>query len=99
MKNSKPITLSTMFRNKHAAKVLDLLLQGWNHDFSAREMIDNTKLAKQTLYKTIYDLKIQQLIVETRKIGRLRMYSVNKDSPKIQALIKFQEGVIGDINS
>ena len=67
-------------------------------DFSLPQIAEGSKVAYTTLIDLLPKLIKQGIIIETRKIGKSRLYKINLDSPIAKALfaidLKLSEAAI-----
>ncbi|MFH1247443.1 MAG: winged helix-turn-helix domain-containing protein [Candidatus Micrarchaeota archaeon] len=72
-------------------RVIDLLIEGNGMDYSKKDIADNCGISRPTVYKVLPELVRKGIVRLTRKIGRVQLYSINKDSEKVKALLKLEE--------
>ena len=79
-------------------RILDFLIDNFAHDFSLPQIAEGSKVAYTTLIDILPKLLEQEIIIETRKIGKSTLYKINLDSPVAKALflidIKLSEAAI-----
>ena len=56
-------------------------------DFSLPQIAEGSKAAYTTLIDLLPKLIKQEMIIETRKIGKSKLYKINIDSPIVKALL------------
>jgi DNA-binding transcriptional ArsR family regulator len=86
---ANPPALRKLFQDSAVAKLLDFLTLYKDFDFSKTEISRNSGVAWKTLYRTWRLLEKYGLVVETRRIGRARMFKLNADNPIAQEMWKF----------
>ena len=79
-------------------RILDFLMDNFALDFSLPQIAEGSKVAYTTLIDLLPKLIKQGIIIETRKIGKSRLYKINLDSPIAKALfaidLKLSEAAI-----
>jgi predicted AAA+ superfamily ATPase len=81
--------LSKIFSSKAVAQILDFFLDHKEFDYSANEIAKKTGLSFRTIFREIPDLEANQLIFNTRRIGKANMYKLNTDLNAVLLLEKF----------
>jgi len=66
-------------------KVLDFLMDNFALDFSLPQIAQGSKVAYTTLIELLPLLLKQKIIIETRKIGKSKLYKLNLDNPIVKA--------------
>ena len=69
-------------------RVLDFLITFQEYDYSMKDIAKNAKIGYTTLklfWKSLVDRKI---IIQTRVVGKAKMYKLNKDNPEVKEFIK-----------
>ena len=72
--------------NNPKMRILNFLMDNFAHDFSLPQIAGGSKVAYTTLIDILPQLLKQEMIMETRKIGKSRLYKINLDSPIAKAL-------------
>jgi len=79
-------------------RVLDFLMDNFALDFSLPQVAEGSNVAYTTLIDLLPILLKQKIIMETRKIGKSRLFKINLDNPIVKALfaidIKLSEAAI-----
>ena len=79
-------------------RVLDFLMNNFALDFSLPQIAQGSKVAYTTLIDLLPKLIKQEIIIETRKIGKSNLFKINGDSPIVKALfaidLKLSEAAI-----
>lgn len=85
--------LVKMFRNS-TAQVLDFLIihEGW--DYNKTQIAEYSGITHKTIYDIWPVLEKYSLIKQTRTIGRMKMYSINKESNAVKQLKKLQTEIM-----
>ena len=79
-------------------RILNFLMDNFAHDFSLPQIAEGSNVAYTTLIDILPLLLKQEIVIETRKIGKSRLYKINLDNPIAKALfvidIKLSEATI-----
>tara|TARA_Y100000034_G_scaffold16935_1_gene18392 strand:+ start:1805 stop:2116 length:312 start_codon:yes stop_codon:yes gene_type:complete len=67
-------------------RILDFLMDNFSQDFSLPQIAEGSKVAYTTLIDILPKLLEQEIIIETRKIGKSFLYKINLDNPIAKAL-------------
>ena len=67
-------------------RVMDFLMDNFALDFSLPQIAKGSKVAYTTLIELLPKLLKQEIIIETRKIGKSMLFKANLDSPIVKAL-------------
>jgi len=68
-------------------RILDFLMDNFALDFSLPQIAEGSKVAYTTLIDLLPKIIKQGIIIETRKIGKSKLYKINIDSPIVKALL------------
>ena len=73
-------------------RVLDFLLcEGLMFDYPLTEIANHSKVSWSTINRIFPELVRQGIVKPTRKIGRAQLYQLNRDSPKVMALLELDK--------
>ena len=86
---SNPPALRKFFQDSAVAKVLDFLSLYREYDYPKTEISKGSGVAWTTLYRIWPLLEKYRLIVNTRQIGRAKLYKLNTESDIVKALNEF----------
>jgi len=79
-------------------RILDFLMDNFAMDFSLPQIAQGSKVAYTTLIELLPKLLKQGIIIETRKIGKSKLFKLNLDNPIVKALftidLKLSEAAI-----
>ena len=75
-------------------KVLDYLLTERELDFSISDMARNSGIGRATLYRIWEQLIENNVITQTRTVGKSKLYKLNLQNPKIKKLIEIDDMLI-----
>ncbi|MFH1257411.1 MAG: hypothetical protein V1658_00580 [Candidatus Micrarchaeota archaeon] len=87
MESKKSLFLETFGDSPHM-KALDFFLTFPGFDYSKTQVADETGISRITMEKIWVKLTETGLIRKTRTIGRAEMYCLNKQNPRVKALIE-----------
>ena len=80
--------LEAIFQNT-SARILDFLVLNQRFDYSAPEISKITRVPLRTLQRVLPHLVSKEIIKETGKIGKTRMYMLNTESELAKLLRQF----------
>ena len=83
-----------LFGGSPTIKVLDYLLTERELDFSISDMARNAGIGRATLYRIWEELIRNKIILQTRIIGKSKLYKLNVENPKIKKLIEIDDMLI-----
>ena len=86
------------FGDNPRIRVLDFLMDNFALDFSLPQIAKGSNVAYTTLIELLPKLLKQEMLIETRKIGKSMLYKINLENPIVKALfaidIKLSEAAI-----
>jgi hypothetical protein len=85
-KEINPAVLRRIFGDSPAARVLDFLCLYGAFDYSLTEIARNSGVGWKTLHSVWPRLEKYGIVIMTRKIGRAKMYRMNRNSKIAKAL-------------
>lgn len=94
MEAKKSVFLET-FGESPLIKVLDFFLTFQNFDYSKSQIAEETGISRVTIEKIWEKLIKTKIITKTRIVGRAEMYKLNKENPKVKALIELDLKISG----
>ncbi|MCX6748132.1 MAG: hypothetical protein NT076_00860 [Candidatus Pacearchaeota archaeon] len=68
-------------------RVIDFLMDNFALDFSLPQIASGSKVAYTTLIGLLPGLLKQEILIETRKIGKSNLFKINLDSPIVKAFL------------
>lgn len=71
-------------------RVIDFLITFQKFDYSLTDISEGSRVAYRTLMEIWPEIEEAQLVVETRKVGKSRMFKINMDNPIVKGLSKLQ---------
>ena len=80
-----------VFGNYPLIKVLDFLITFREFDYPLTEIAKNSGIAWSTLHEIFPKLVELGVVIETRQIGRARLFKLNEDNSISQKLIEMDE--------
>ena len=79
------------------AKILDALITGRRLEYSATGIIKAADIGRATFYKIFPQMIKQELIIQTKKIGNIQLYTINQKSSVIMQLIKTHNQILKNV--
>ena len=80
------MAFADIFGDSATARVLDHLAKFEHRDYSLTELANCCDMSYRTLQRVFPVLVQKELVRETRKIGKARMYSLNLDNTTVKEL-------------
>ncbi len=84
---TKSVFLET-FGESPMIKVLDFFLTYHNFDYSKSQVAEETGISRITIENIWNRLIKADIIVKTRIVGRAELYKLNRQNPKVKALVE-----------
>jgi len=81
----KTILIET-FGSSPVIRIIDFFLDNPLLNYSKEELIKNLGISKITFYKYFALLEINEILKETRKVGKAKMYKLNEKNEVIKKL-------------
>ena len=75
-------------------RIIDFLLENRLFDYSKKQIIDETGLAKATFYKYWERLVETGIVKGTRSFGKTKLYKINEQSPVVKEIKKLELALI-----
>jgi len=75
-------------------KVLDYLLLDTSIDVSILDICDGISLSRKTVENIINNFQKENIIIETRKVGKTKLLKINKESLISQKLIEINDIIL-----
>lgn len=72
-------------------RVIEFLIRNRNYDYSKADISRGARVSKPTLFKVWKTLEELGIVVETRKVGKARMYKLNEENPIVKKFIELDE--------
>ncbi|MFY3741989.1 MAG: DNA-binding transcriptional regulator GbsR (MarR family) [Candidatus Nitrosomirales archaeon] len=67
-------------------RIIDFFLEN-RSDYSKKEIIENIGISKTTFYKVWKELAKFDIVKETRRYGKARLYTLNENNPLIEKVM------------
>jgi len=84
--------------NSPKLRVLDFLLTFQTFDYSLTDIAKNSEISYTSLMAFWPDLVKQGIVIETRKVGKARMFKLNEKSSIVKQLLKLQWTIAKRVN-
>ena len=75
-------------------RILDFLLENRLFDYSKKQIIDETGLAKATFYKYWDRLVELEVVKITRSFGKTKLYKLNEENPVVEKIKELELSLI-----
>lgn len=75
-------------------RLLEFLITGREFDYSLTDMAKNAGIGWSTLHRILPRLLKQKIVVETRVIGRARLFKLNQKNEEVKKLIELYDGLL-----
>ena len=72
-------------------RVIEFLIRNRDYDYSKADISRGVGVSKPTLFKVWKTLEELGIVVETRKVGKVRMYKLNEENPIVRKFIELDE--------
>lgn len=92
--NEKKTPIRRVFGDSPLVKVIDVLVENPNLDYTKKELAEAAEISVPTLYKLWEKLGDEEIVVKTRKIGNTELYKLNTDSPVVKEIVRFERRVL-----
>lgn len=86
--------LSEIFEGYYQAKIIEILLENYNEEFTTKDILEMAGTARGSTYKYIEFLISREILIKTRKIGKVQLYKLNTDSNITQAFLLFEHSLV-----
>ena len=77
--------------NEPVMRVIDFLIDNEAFDYSKSDISREIGISRTTLLKIWKTLEDLGIVVETRRVGRAKMYKLNKKNPIVQKFIELDD--------
>ena len=85
--------LKFLGRDNPVIRVIDFLIDNEAFDYSKTEIAKRAGISRTTLLKIWKTLEDLGIVVETRRVGRAKMYKLNKSNPIVQKFIELDNAI------
>ncbi len=83
------VMLADIFESAELVRVIDFLLDDPDRDYTKTEIAEGASVSRPTVYKVWDRLERLGILRSTRKIGRVETFRVNRESPVVRSLLRF----------
>jgi len=73
---------------------MDVLIEGRDLDYSLTDIAENANIGWTTLHRIWDNLVLFKIVVPTRKIGKAKLFKINKENPSVKHLIKLYDSLL-----
>jgi len=89
----RTLFLKILGKNSPIVRIIDFLTDNEAFDYSKTEIAKGAGISRTTLHKVWKVLEELGIVVETRKVGRAKMYKLNKKNPIVQKFIELDNTI------
>lgn len=82
--------LLKVFGESPKTKIVDFFLNNPNKDFTKSEIIRSTRVGRTRFYSYLNDLLEEEILISSRRIGRITLYRLNTNHPLVEILLKMR---------
>ena len=86
-----------IFGSTPELKTLQFLIAHSHFDYTKKELAENAGISRQTVYKVLKLFLKWEIVKETRKIGNVTLYALNKKNKLVESFKKFDNEIINII--
>ena len=83
-----------IFGSTPELKTLQFLIAHSHFDYTKKELAEHVGISRQTVYKVLEVFLKWEIIKETRKIGNVTLYTLNKKNKLVESFKKFDNEII-----
>ncbi len=74
-------------------RIIDFLMDNYLFDYSKKEIIEGSGIAKATFYKYWGNLEKEGIVAKTKEYGKTKLYTINKENPVVKELFKLERAI------
>jgi len=86
-------TFKLVFGESPMIKVLDFFLDNREFDYSLTDITKNSDIGWSTLHGFWNDIVKLGIVIETRRIGRAKLYKLNRKSALVKKLVELDNAI------
>ena len=86
-----------IFGSTPELKTLQFLIAHSHFDYTKKELAEHAGISRQTVYKVLELFLKWEIVKETRKIGNVTLYTLNKKNRLVESFKKFDNEIINII--
>lgn len=83
-----------IFGSTPELKTLQFLIAHSHFDYTKKELAEHAGISRQTVYKVLELFLKWRIVKETRKIGNVTLYALNKENRLVESFKKFDNEII-----
>ena len=91
------IPFEGIFGSTPELKTLQFLIAHSHFDYTKKELAEHAGISRQTVYKVLELFLKWEIVKETRKIGNVTLYTLNKKNRLVESFKKFDNEIINII--
>jgi len=74
-------------------RILDFLMDNKAYDYSKTDIAKGAGISRTTLFSVWENLEKNSLVIETREVGRAKMYKLNLKNPVVRKFIELDNAI------
>lgn len=75
-------------------RLLEVLITGREFDYSLTDLAKNAGIGWSTLHRVFPRFETQQIMVQTREIGRAKLFKLNQQNEEVQKLVEIYDNLL-----
>ena len=83
--------LLELFGETPEVRLIDFFMDNPLFDFTKKEIIEELRMNKRTLYRVLPKLEEEGIVIISRKIGRAKLYRINRNSVTVKYLREIEK--------
>lgn len=87
---------TSLIGNSAKSRVLTVMLKEAHRDLDAKEIAELANVHQSTVYEPLEELEELGVVIETRTVGKSRMFQLNRDSKVAKKLKQTEEALIDE---
>ena len=87
------MSLKHVLGNLPVIRILDFLIDNPNNDYTRAEIAHYTQVGPTAMKEGFKCLEQCGIVIETRQIGRVHLYTLDRDNKMTQSLTEFDEAL------
>ncbi len=91
MTKYEPSLFTQFFGDYPFIRVLDFLVENDIFDYSKKDICKNAEVSWNTMETFWKQLEDMHIVKYTRKVGKAKLYKLNKENPVVQKLIELDQ--------
>ena len=76
------------------ARILDAFIDELGLDLSKKDVAEKAELSRTTVFNHWPELEKNKVVIETRRFGKTKLYTLNNKNPVVQKLLELEATLI-----